>query len=355
MNPTRLISAAALSVGIAGCASNPASVPTSTVSAPSVQTPKTDTSGLPNRVAEAPVETSNAPVAAPQTVDLGAYDPAPVAYVPETVQTTEYQPVTPDPSYTIQSPGYVAEARPLARGQMLPVRDDPIGDNQPRPQTRATTYNIAALKAAYHPSEALRANAPAARVRNAYTPAFGHELASSAVSRLNPNVAYVADYKKIGYPWGDIPESQGVCSDVVIRSYRGLGIDLQSMVHEDMKRAFSAYPSQKIYGLRKADPNIDHRRVVNLEAFFERTGASIPVGSDYQPGDVITWRLSGGEPHIGVVVDQRDPSTGNRMIVHNLGAGVRVEDLLDYAPPHGHYRFAPDQQSRVASLALKNG
>ena len=125
------------------------------------------------------------------------------------------------------------------------------------------------------------------------------------------------------------------------------------MVHEDMRQAFSAYPSKKIYGLSKADPNIDHRRVVNLEAFFERVGAAIPVGSDYQPGDVITWRLSGGEPHIGVVVNRVDPKTGNPLIVHNLGAGVRAEDLLDYAPPHGAYRFAPDQQSRMASLALK--
>ncbi|MCL4152532.1 UNVERIFIED_CONTAM: hypothetical protein GTU68_033117 [Idotea baltica] len=175
------------------------------------------------------------------------------------------------------------------------------------------------------------------------------------MARLNPNVRYVADYKKIGYPWGDVSLSTGVCTDVVIRTYRSLGIDLQSMVHQDMRRAFSAYPSQRIYGLRQADPNIDHRRVVNLEAFFERVGARAPAGSGYQPGDLITWRLSGGEPHIGVVVNRTDPKTGNLMIVHNLGAGVQAEDLLDYAPPHGHYRFAPDQQSRMASLALKRG
>jgi uncharacterized protein YijF (DUF1287 family) len=238
---------------------------------------------------------------------------------------------------------------------MAPVRDDPADYGRPAPRTRATTYNVASLKAAYQPSEALSVPAPSPTVYNAHTAAFGEKLSGSALARLNPNVAYVAAYKKIGYPWGDVPENTGVCTDVVIRSYRGLGIDLQSMVHEDMKQAFDAYPSRKIYGLNEADSNIDHRRVVNLEAFFERVGAGIPLGTPTIPGDIITWRLSGGEPHIGVVVDRRDPKTGNFLIVHNLGGGVQAEDLMDYAPPHGHYRFAPDQQSRLASLALRRG
>ena len=358
MKSLRFVSAIALSAGIAGCASDPTFVRSPSVKSPVTTAPEAKTIALPERIAAAPEPINVVPVA-PQSIDLGAYAaaPAPVAYVEQpvvTVAALPYVPETVQPTYTLQSPGYVEAARPLGRGQMAPVRDDPI-ETGVRTTPRATTYNVAALKAAYQPSEARSISAPAPRVRNAHTPAFGNQLSDSALSRLNPNVAYVASYKKIGYPWGDVSEDTGVCTDVVIRSYRGLGIDLQSMVHEDMKRAFSAYPSKKIYGLKKADPNIDHRRVVNLEAFFERVGAAIPLGSDYQPGDVITWRLSGGEPHIGVVVNRRDPKTGNPMIVHNLGAGVRAEDLLDYATPHGAYRFAPDQQSRMASLALKRG
>lgn len=357
MTPIRMASAFALGFGLAGCAGNPGSVPGSTLPAPDLTAQTEASPDLPERVSSAP-DLETVPISAPQQIDLGAYDPvavaeaesAPVVAVPYSV--VEEAPSAAPPSYVMQSPGFDA-SRPLRRGEMLPVRDDPV-ETAPR-TARATTYNVAALKAAYHPSEALRAAAPPARIRNAFTPDFGEDLSRSALSRLNPNVEYVAAYRKIGYPWGDVPENTGVCTDVVIRSYRGLGIDLQSMVHEDMRRAFSAYPSKKIYGLRKADPNIDHRRVVNLEAFFERVGASIPVGSDPQPGDLITWRLSGGEPHIGVVVDRRDPKTGNLMIVHNLGAGVRAEDLLDFAAPHGHYRFAPDRQSRMASLALKQG
>ncbi len=289
--------------------------------------------------------------AALKPVDIGDYDSqgtTPEYVAIEDVPQT-YVPVTDHYAQT--------DSLLLGPGQMAPIRDDPVdfaAVTDP-PVQRATSYNIAALKAAYNPAEAHSAFAPSPKVFNAYTLEFGHQLSDAAIARLNPNVSYVATYKKIGYPWGDVPEHTGVCTDVVIRSFRSLGIDLQSMVHEDMRQAFNAYPSRKIYGLTKADPNIDHRRVVNLEAFFERVGAAIPVGSDYQPGDIITWRLSGGEPHIGVVVNRLDPKTGNPLIVHNLGAGVRAEDLLDYAPPHGAYRFAPDHQSRMASLALRRG
>lgn len=350
MKKTRLAGVAALAVAVSGCANNPNSVPQSTLSSPTAQ--DQSTAGLPDRVATAPIPAPQA-----RTIDLGAYDQSFEGTPVQTVGLDSYA-APQQPAYIVHSQPYIASAQPLARGTMAPVRDDPVGGARlsgNSAPTRATSYNIAALKAAYQPSEALSVAAPPARVRNAHTPDFGRKLSRSALSRLNPNVNYVAAYKKIGYPWGDVSEDTGVCTDVVIRSYRTLGIDLQSMVHEDMRQAFSAYPSRKIYGLTKADPNIDHRRVVNLEAFFERVGASIPVGSDYQPGDLVTWRLSGGEPHIGVVVDQRDVKTGNLMIVHNLGAGVQVEDLLDYAPPHGHYRFAPDAQSRMASLALKRG
>ncbi len=388
MKPIRVVSALALGFGVAGCAATPSFVPVETAAVDTVPVVQTDAGllagavALPEFIEAAPEPQNTAAAPVPQDIDLGPYDaptavaavpvsvaapaPAPVPVVVQTqavaytevpaatVAAVPERSVSAAPAYTLASPGFTQQARPLGRGQMAPVRDDPVDTDAPR-VPRSTTYNVAALKAAYQPSEARSIAAPAPRVRNAHTPAFGNQLSDSALSRLNPNVAYVAAYKKIGYPWGDVSEDTGVCTDVVIRSYRGLGIDLQSMVHEDMKRAFSAYPSKKIYGLKKADPNIDHRRVVNLEAFFERVGAAIPLGSDYQPGDVITWRLSGGEPHIGVVVNRRDPKTGNPMIVHNLGAGVRAEDLLDYAQPHGAYRFAPDQQSRMASLALKRG
>ena len=370
MKTLRYVSYLALGISVAGCAGNQANVPDSSLPAPGpvakkpvVKTPDVETVDLPERIAAVPEKV--APDTEPKTIDLGAYETTPlVAEVepePEPLQTiaaVPYESVELAPAEVIapeyvEAPSYLEASAPLGRGQMAPIRDDPVGDIPNAPSTRASSYNIAALKANYQPSEALAASAPAARIRNVPSAGFGEELSASALARLNPNVAYVADYKKIGYPWGDVSEETGVCTDVVIRSYRSLGIDLQSMVHEDMRRAFSAYPSRKIYGLKKADPNIDHRRVVNLEAFFERVGAAIPLGSDYQPGDVITWRLSGGEPHIGVVVNRVDPRTGNPLIVHNLGAGVRAEDLLDFAIPHGAYRFAPDQQSRMASLALK--
>jgi len=329
MKTLRYVSYFALGFAVAGCAGNPASAPKSSIPAPgpvakkpAVKTPGADTSGLPERIAAAPEEFVPS---APQSIDLGAYDAAQNEPDPiQTIAAVPYQTIS-APEY-VAAPAYIDAGAPLGPGQMAPIRDDPLGDAPSAIPTRASTYNIAALKANYQPSEARYAAAPAPRVQNMPSANFGQELSASALSRLNPNVAYVADYKKIGYPWGDVSESTGVCTDVVIRSYRGLGIDLQSMVHEDMRQAFSAYPSKKIYGLTKADPNIDHRRVVNLEAFFERVGAAIPIGSDYQPGDVITWRLSGGEPHIGVVVNRVDPKTGNPLIVHNLGAGVRAEN-----------------------------
>lgn len=294
-----------------------------------------------------------APPAVAPSVDLGPLDaPAPVY---EEVQPTATVAVpVAVPSYVAASPGYT-EAAPLPRGSMAPIYDDPVDSSQ-RATTLSTPYDIAARKAAYHPSQTRNAVAQPPLVRNAFTPAFGAKLAQAAEARINPRIRYVAKYVKIGYPWGDVPSDTGVCTDVVIRSYRALGIDLQRLVHEDMKRAFSAYPSQRIYGLRKADPNIDHRRVVNLEAFFERVGASVPVSSDpnsYRPGDVVTWRLSGNEPHTGIVIAERDPRTGNPLIVHNLGAGVKKEDILFLSPPVGHYRFAPDEQVRMAALVLQ--
>jgi len=135
---------------------------------------------------------------------------------------------------------------------------------------------------------------------------FAEELAQAALARTMHRVRYDGRYLKIAYPMGDVPENIGVCTDVVIRSYRELGIDLQQDVHEDIRRNFSKYPSKKRWGLRRPDTNIDHRRVYNLQAFFERKGESIPITHDprdYKPGDLVTWQVGPKLPHIGVVLD----------------------------------------------------
>jgi len=151
---------------------------------------------------------------------------------------------------------------------------------------------------------------------------------------------YESQYRQLGYPGGDVPADRGVCTDVVIRAYRNAGIDLQVLVHEDMKAHFDAYP--RGWGLRRPDPNIDHRRVPNLATFFRRHGAALPVttrAADYRPGDVVTWLLTAGVPHIGVVSDVRSPRTGRYLMVHNIGRGAEIEDVLFEYKLTGHYRY----------------
>lgn len=169
-------------------------------------------------------------------------------------------------------------------------------------------------------------------------------LVAAAIERTGHSVVYDGSYRRIAYPMGDVPAGTGVCSDVVIRAYRAaLGIDLQKRVHEDMARAFDAYP--KIWGLKRPDPNIDHRRVPNLETFFARNGKTLPVTDDpgdYRPGDLVTWRLTGtGLPHIGIVTDRRSPITGNPIIAHNIGRGPELSDMLFAFRIVGHYRYFP--------------
>jgi uncharacterized protein YijF (DUF1287 family) len=154
--------------------------------------------------------------------------------------------------------------------------------------------------------------------------------------------SYDPNYRRIGYPNGDVPRETGVCTDVVIRAYRHAGVDLQVLVHEDMKSAFSAYP--KNWGLRRPDTNIDHRRVPNLATFFRRKGTVLAVtrsGADYRPGDIVTWRLSSGVPHIGVVSNVPLRGTDRHLVVHNIGAGAQIEDVLFQYAVTGHYRFSP--------------
>lgn len=169
------------------------------------------------------------------------------------------------------------------------------------------------------------------------------ELVQAAQDRTQQQVRYDGRYFAIDYPGGDVPAGLGVCTDVVIRSYRRLGIDLQQLVHEDMKRHFALYPSKRIWGLSATDPNIDHRRVPNLQVFFSRHGQVLATSNnpqDYQPGDLVTWMLPGNLPHIGIVSDNKAAS-GNLMVVHNIGQGPVEDDSLLRFPITGHYRYLP--------------
>ncbi|MBL8894707.1 MAG: DUF1287 domain-containing protein [Rhizobiales bacterium] len=168
-------------------------------------------------------------------------------------------------------------------------------------------------------------------------------LVAGGEGQIGLTVNYDPAYERIAYPQGDVPIKRGVCTDVVIRAYRfGLSVDLQKLVHEDMAQHFAAYPT--LWGLKKPDPNIDHRRVPNLQAFFRRAKASLPVSTDprdYRPGDVVTQKLSNGLAHI-VLVTHRASTDGNRpLVVHNIGAGARLEDVLFAFTITGHYRFQP--------------
>jgi hypothetical protein len=154
-------------------------------------------------------------------------------------------------------------------------------------------------------------------------------------------VRYDPAYVRIPYPGGDVPADTGVCTDEVIRSYRAVGVDLQKEVHEDMERNYAAYP-RKWHGLLgHPDPNIDHRRVPNLMIFFQRHGETLPLtnqADDYHPGDLVTWDLGGGVPHIGIVVD-RDRGSRRNLIVHNIGRGPQREDVLFNWKITGHFRY----------------
>ncbi len=167
-------------------------------------------------------------------------------------------------------------------------------------------------------------------------------LAQAALERTYHQVRYEPAYVQIPYPNGDVPENTGVCTDVVIRALRQVGVDLQQRVHEDIKAHFDDYPSRRIWGLSRPDTNIDHRRVPNLRVFFTRHGTSLPLSrtaSDYLPGDIVTWMLPGNLPHIGIVTDQTSAQSRKPLIAHNIGAGPVLEDMLFDFPVTGHYRY----------------
>jgi len=171
---------------------------------------------------------------------------------------------------------------------------------------------------------------------------FGNQLAAAALERTQQNIVYDADYYKISYPNGDIPEGKGVCTDLVVRSYRALGIDLQQLVYHDMKDNFRIYP--QLWELKEPDTNIDHRRVPNLQRFFSRFGQEIelkevPSADDFDYGDVVAWRLPHRATHIGVVVPGPGDRRDEKWIVHNIGGGPEWEDKLTEYQVIGHYRY----------------
>ena len=171
---------------------------------------------------------------------------------------------------------------------------------------------------------------------------FLKKFVAAAEERTHHTVRYDPAYVRIPYPGGDVPEDTGVCTDEVIRSYRAVGVDLQKEVHEDMERNFSAYPQQRRWLLSHTDTNIDHRRVPNLMVFFSRKGGSLAMTedpADYSPGDLVTWDLGGGVPHIGIVVGEKAAQGGRHLIVHNIGQGPKREDVLFAWKITGHYRY----------------
>lgn len=162
---------------------------------------------------------------------------------------------------------------------------------------------------------------------------------TAARDQIRHPCKYFGGYAKIAYPMGDLPATQGACTDVVIRAYRALGVDLQQLVHEDMLAHFDLYPQK--WGLKAPDSNIDHRRVPNLMVFFSRFGTVLPVAqnpADYRPGDLITNRPFGGT-HIAIVSDQKSALADRLMVIQNAGFGPREDDQLLFYPMMGHYRF----------------
>lgn len=171
-------------------------------------------------------------------------------------------------------------------------------------------------------------------------PSYYENLADSALTLTRQRVNYDPAYRVIAYPNGDVPANTGVCTDVVIRAYRKLGVDLQKEVHEDMKSYFDKYP--KNWGLTRTDRNIDHRRVPNLMTFFTRKGTVKPITqspNDYLPGDIVCWNLGGAITHIGIVSRKKSTDGRRYLIVHNIGSGQVLEDCLFSFKIIGHYRY----------------
>lgn len=172
---------------------------------------------------------------------------------------------------------------------------------------------------------------------------FEEKLSYAAISIIDSTIDYDPTYFSVKYPNGDVPKGKGVCTDVVIRAYRKLNIDLQKEVHEDMITNFALYPNIKKWGLHKTDTNIDHRRVPNLEVFFGRKGEKLTITenpNDYKTGELVTWMINGKFPHIGIITNKKSPDGKRLMIVHNVGRGQVLEDCLFDWKIVGHFKYA---------------
>lgn len=178
----------------------------------------------------------------------------------------------------------------------------------------------------------------------AHVDSFAMKLSDAAISIIDRKIIYDPAYIRIPYPNGDVAPDRGVCTDVVIRAYRKLGIDLQKELHEDIKANFSKYPNKRMWGLNAPDTNIDHRRVPNLQVFFSRKGKEKPITTnpeDYLPGDIVTWLLPNGMTHIGIVVAEKSKTDKTTpLIVHNIGAGQVLQNCLFAWKITGHYSYS---------------
>jgi uncharacterized protein YijF (DUF1287 family) len=186
---------------------------------------------------------------------------------------------------------------------------------------------------------------------------FLDKLVAAAMERTHHSVKYVSAYVHLDYPGGDVPADTGVCSDEIVRAYRAVGVDLQKEVHLDMVKNWSKYPPKSKWHQKHPDPSIDHRRVPNLMVFFSRKGESLAISSraeDYSPGDIVTWDLGGDVPHIGMLVNVASKESGRLLVVHNIGQGPKMEDVLFRWRVTGHYRyFGPPPQEASHSSAGK--
>ncbi len=170
----------------------------------------------------------------------------------------------------------------------------------------------------------------------------GADIVAAARKQVGVTVTYDPAYVSLAYPDGDVPKDRGVCTDVLVRALRtGLAMDLQKLVHEDMRGHFAAYP--KTWKLSRPDRNIDHRRVPNLRTYLKRRGFELPLpGKDefsaFRAGDIVTCTVPPNLPHVMVVSDRKSAS-GRPLVIHNIGAGTREEDALASFPLTGHYRW----------------
>ena len=172
------------------------------------------------------------------------------------------------------------------------------------------------------------------------TKSFGNQLAAAALAHSGDAVSYDPAYYRIAYPNGDVPSNKGVAADVLVRCFRSMGLDLQELVHVDMAGHFRLYP--QLWGAAGPDTNIDHRRVANLQRFFERHGETIETTrntADYRPGDIVVWSLANAETHIGIVVPGPGDRGGEAWVVHNMGTGVKWENVLFDYPIQRHFRY----------------